>query len=217
VICAKCGTNMSVLADECPSCGAPVDFGSERESPAVDEHRRRRRLFFIGFGVLLLFLLISRLAWVPWGMFGGPNRDWVRGGWDHDKGAVTTTAAEVFETYRDNSRAWKTRFARRPLVVTGTVVRVVSGPGGDDPNILFQTPDPAKPLWVDLQRKSYDASAELKPGQSITVRCRYMQEHMGPDPWLRHCEIEEASALPALPSPPPVPPLPPVTEPANEP
>jgi hypothetical protein len=79
----------------------------------------------------------------------------------------------------------------------GTVRRVDRDPTFG-PDVLLNTSDPAKPLRADLIEDSREAAASLEPGEAITVGCLRVQEHMGPDPWLRSCRIQPApKALPA--------------------
>jgi hypothetical protein len=62
---------------------------------------------------------------------------------------------------------------------------------------MLATSDPAKPLRVDLMEGSREEAAALKTGQTIMVGCTRVEEYIGPDPWLRDCQIQAVPALPA--------------------
>lgn len=194
---------MSVLADECPNCGAPSSFGPDRDDVVPDDvMRRRRRVLGIGVIFFIAVAVLGRNSWFSWIDFDDPDHINPAAHAETDAAMVATTATELFETYRDNSQAWKLRFSKRPLEVSGTVVRVVNDPGGSAPNVLLGTSDPAAPLWIDLDKRSYDASATLKPGDNVTVQCRYTQRNWDPSrPIMRHCNFEQAKALPATQAP----------------
>jgi hypothetical protein len=215
MFCRECGA----IVPEMPERGArdapdPRDVRDERE--VDDVMARRRRFFLYGFGAIFLVLMVSRmssLAWLPWtAWMGGANsgRSW--NGWGgHDRSEaggtpVVTDATTVFETYRDNKNAARAKFADRPLVVTGTFVRIDGFPPLG-PDLMLATSDEDELLRADLVQRSTGLAATLKPGDEVTVGCRHVEENIGPDPWLRSCQIEEAPKPFALPAPPPLPSL----------
>jgi hypothetical protein len=157
-------------------------------------------LFLVGFACLALGLIIGRgFGWGGFGGFGGFDS------WDDQEPVVlvtpvATTAVEFSDTFRANADAARSRFANRPLLVTGTVVRLdkVDHPWG--PDVLLATSDPAKTVLADLLPESHAAAGSLKAGQVITVGCEQVDESFGPDPWLKNCRIEQ---VPAAPQPPP--------------
>jgi len=219
--CAKCGAAMSPIATYCPSCGAAaLDEPEPQRSRDIGELSadelmvRRRRVLFIGFAILLLVVMLSKLSWIPWTMFGGRGwggNGWEQSGWDNgwgDKSPAVTTASELFDAYRDNRNAARHRFGHRPLLLSGTVIRVEVDPKWG-PDVMMRTNDPSKVLRIDLAEESYDESKSLTAGQTLDVGCARVMETLGPDPWLRSCRILKPGELPASPPAPPLPPVPP--------
>jgi hypothetical protein len=186
----------------CPRCGATGPGAGPDDESLDDLKAGRRRLFLTGFACLFIGLVMgSGSSWVNFG-----QRDFWSGGppasaWPGRTPALAT-AGELVETYRDDRQSAQRRYSRRPLIVTGNVVRVDQH-AQFGPDILLSTSDAAKPLRVDLLKDSHDASDALVPGAAVTVGCQHVEEHIGPDPWLRNCRILESGA--ALAAPPGVP------------
>jgi hypothetical protein len=215
VDCGKCGTILSPGAVFCPRCGAAGTDAGIGEDGLDEVKAARRRIFLTGFACLFIGLLLGSGS--SWFNFGGGNGNWGNwGNWGGPPAAawggrppIAASADQLYETYRDDEDLAQRRYSNRPLVVTGTVLRLDQHPRFG-PDILLRTSDAVKPLRVDLLPDSHDASDSLQAGDAIIVGCRRVEEHIGPDPWLRDCRIQEAGeGVPPLPGAAPAPPRPP--------
>jgi hypothetical protein len=198
--CIECGALLPPTAAYCPKCGTSR-VGTRRDAEDIDDVKAgRRRILLTGFACLMIGLMVGRgFDWIDFNATG--SRSW---SWGGPPGAnvrppVSASAEELFTTFRDNRGAAQIRFARRPLMVTGTVARIDPHPQFG-PDILLKTSDASKPLRADLVQESREAAFSLTAGQTVTVGCQRVEENIGPDPWLRNCRIQEAGEALPVPS-----------------
>jgi hypothetical protein len=153
----------------------------QTQEPAEADPKRGRRIVLIAVAALLFGYVIGSQTGS-----GGPSIN-IDPDWDHRP--AVAGAQEFFQAYRSDADDADDRFDERGLVVTGEFVRVARDDQGN-PDLRLKTSDPEWPLGVDLLPDSYGRSAELKPGQIVTVSCERVRR-TGEERWLRNCTIEE--------------------------
>jgi hypothetical protein len=209
VKCPECATDVPVLREFCPNCGAPLHRDSPALRPSAPAERsngdllaNRKRILIGGGAVLLVLAALGKLS-LP-GIPIHINVD------DDRKGPAVVEAQQVYEAYREDPGSAARRFADREMVVSGEFLRnVPDGYGSLD--MRLKTSNPDAPLGIDLAGIAIEDARKLKPGQRVTVSCQGMGGG-GDDPWVRECAVqptaEPGNAVPAPPAPPP-PPAPP--------
>lgn len=125
------------------------------------------------------------------------------------RGAVTISAEDLYQAYRDDEEAADRRFDDREMVVSGEFLRIVpDGYGSLD--LRLKTSNPEIPVGIDLAGLAIEDGKKLKPGQQVTVSCKGMGGS-GNELWVRECAVQpsgESGAAPAAPEA-PAPPAPP--------
>lgn len=207
--CPECVATIPAAAEFCPACGTPTSARlreSRAAEKAVEDPKRNRRTYFIVGAAFVFGLVIGGQAfdWDPDFDFDAPV---------YNARPAVADAQQIFQAYEDDEGKAEEKFGGRPMVVTGEFVRVVHD-GQGHPDIRLKTSDPERPLGADLAGESYDASAELQPGQKVTLSCEGMAGG-GDDRWLRSCTIQEAALAPVAPTAPASPAAPPAPPPPN--
>lgn len=185
--CPSCEAMVPVGAEFCPQCKAPTNprlrerlAGQQLEE---DPKRRRRTYFLIGAAFVFGLVIGGQSSWF------GPDFDF-DSPVPRSRPAVAE-ARQLFDAYRDDEHEADERFGNRPLVVTGEFLQIVHD-GRGHPDLRLKTSDGENPLGADIIGESFDASAELRPGQTVTLSCERITGG-GDDRWLQGCAIEQAA------------------------
>ncbi len=186
--CTNCDANLPLGAEFCKLCGTPTDPGlrarlEAAQEPAEEDPKRVRRTIFFAGAALLFGIVIG--SWTG----SGPSieidpTDWA----DRERPAVVG-AQEFFQAYRDDADGADRRFDNRWVVMTGEFVGIRNDDQGN-PDLRLKGADPHWSVGADLLPDSYDKSAQLKPGQVVTISCERVRR-TGEERWLRNCSIEE--------------------------
>lgn len=198
--CAECQAPVPAGAEFCPECGTPTSPGlRERwaaEKRAEDPKRTRRGYFIVGAAFVFGLVIGGQaFSWDTDFDFDAPV---------YNARPAIAEAQEIFQAYEDDEGKAEESFGGRPMVVTGEFVRIVHD-GQGHPDIRLKTSDPERPLGADLAGESYDASADLQPGQRVTLSCEGMAGG-GDDRWLRSCTLQKTVLAPIAPQSAPSPP-----------
>ncbi|MEO5773548.1 MAG: hypothetical protein ABIQ32_05455 [Sphingomicrobium sp.] len=111
------------------------------------------------------------------------------------RGAVTITAEQLYQAYRDDERAADRRFDDREMVVSGEFLRIVpDGYGSLD--LRLKTSNPEIPVGIDVTQLAIEDAKKLVPGQQVTVSCKGMGGS-GNELWVRDCAIQPGSDVTA--------------------
>jgi hypothetical protein len=184
-------------AEFCPQCKAAMSRRLREArpiEPADDDLKAKRRNIFIVGAAFVFGLVIGGQAFPSF----GPDIEIDPSDWQQRPAFVG--AQELFDAYRDDEEEADEKFRNRGVVVSGEFVRIVHD-GQGNPDLRLKTSDPENPLGVDLVQASFDESAELRPGQAVTVSCENVAQ-TGDEHWLQNCSIEEGPVAPAVPAPP---------------
>ena len=197
--CTECGTTMPLAAEFCPECGTArspalrARRGELREAleSADPDPKRVRRTIVIAGAALLFGMVIGN-------QFNGSGAFRLAFPIDPtawNKRPAVVSASEFIDAYSKNEDAADSRFKNRGIVVTGEFVLVNRDDQGN-PDLRLKASGSTL-LGADLLPDSYDKSALLKPGQTVTVSCERVRQ-TGAEHWLRNCSIEQTTlALPA--------------------
>jgi hypothetical protein len=189
VRCTNCDAVLPPGAEFCRECGMPTDPGLrarlEQAQAAEDpDPKRVRRTIFIAGAALLFGIVIGSWTGAPGPSIAIDPTDWT----DQERPAVVG-AQEFFQAYRDDADGADRRFDDRWVVMTGEFVGIRHDDQGN-PDLRLKAADPNWSVGADLLPDSYDKSAQLKSGQTVTVSCERVRR-TGEERWLRNCSIEE--------------------------
>jgi hypothetical protein len=208
VRCAECAAEVPPLREFCPKCGAPTDPGLRERRHQLGKPRTAGELKSNRKKVLIAVAAVLSIGVVGNAIFD-PD-------WDNDdregivlpereeaRGAVTISAQQLYEAYRDDERSADRRFDDREMVVSGEFLRIVpDGYGSLD--LRLKTSNPEQPVGVDLADLAIEDGKKLRPGQQVTVSCQGMGD--GDDiVWVRECAVQSATDSNAGPAAPPAP------------
>lgn len=146
------------------------------EQPAAKNEIRvsRRQALAVVFGGVLLLALCNDPAKTPKAeMVGGlASQDTAP---TIPKLALKTTPAELKRAYDDNEVAAQTRFDGQVIEVKGIVAAIMLD-ATNDPMIVFESGDRFNRVQAGFDKKSSAATAALKKGQTVTVRCQRIMQ-----------------------------------------
>jgi hypothetical protein len=200
VRCANCYAMLQPNAEFCQKCGTATDPGLRRrrsgEPPEIDLKARRRKVLLVGAGIIFGSLMLGRA-------FSFADFNFDDDSHERNRRPVVVQAQELYQAYQNDEDQADERYGDRPLIVTGPFLRIVHD-GQGNPDLRFDTSEPAMPLGADLVSRSFDASSELRPGQSVTLSCNNMAQ-TGDEHWLQSCSIERTGPVPPQPAIPPTP------------
>ncbi|MEO6359514.1 MAG: hypothetical protein ABIO43_02935 [Sphingomicrobium sp.] len=202
--CAECAAEVPPLREFCPKCGAPTDPGLRERRHRLGQPRSTGELKGNRKKVLIAAAAVLGLGVVGNAIF---DPDWDRNdrrtipSRPEARGAVTISAEDLYQAYRDDEDAADRRFDGREMVVSGEFLRIVpDGYGSLD--LRLKTSNPEVPVGIDLAGLAVEDGKKLRPGQQVTVSCQRMGGS-GNELWVRDCAIQSVegdSVAPASPS-----------------
>lgn len=203
--CAECAAEVPPLREFCPQCGAPTDPGLRERRHRLGRPRSTGELPGNRKKVLVVVAAMVGLGIVGSAMFDDkfdsdsgdrptiPSRPQAHG-------AVTISAEDLYQAYRDDERAADRRFDDREMVVTGEFLRIVpDGYGSLD--LRLKTSNPEVPVGIDLAALAIEDGKKLRPGQQVTASCKGMGGS-GNELWVKDCAIQPVGEAGVAPSPP---------------
>ena len=91
---------------------------------------------------------------------------------------LKVSPVELRRAYDENEVAAQAKYGGHPLEVTGVVSAILLDVT-DDPIVVFESGDRFNQVQAGFNKEAGAATAALKKGQTVTVRCERMAEVMG--------------------------------------